>query len=499
MRVALLLLCCALWGCSWRSASAPNAAEKARDEAATVWRDVKTPHFVVRTNLDVSAAIEAGETLETERAAIIGAIWPGLSFEEGDRTEAVIYANRELFRGYFGDSILAFSSESAGIDCPLRFYTAALPARQPRDVDRLRSALVAELVTKVYPLRARWFGAGLTRFLETLQDANGGELVVIGLVHGRMLNSLRIAGPLPMRDVLAWKQPSSNPRNEAFAATSWLFVHWLYDRRPEPFARLQKELAKGTRPKRAFEIAFPDFDPEAVDHELLLYLQEDRFGTRAADKRPSARTVTERFEVRVLEGKEIHVELARRARTAAVRAPTKRRTETLFKEVTHEIAHALALDPMYVPALWLDERPVIEERRNRWRKVTEVHPDDPTAWFELGSYSSQIGDAGEAERAYRRLMDLRPRSYQGFNQLAWMMLKAGQVKEALPLAVRAFQLAPSNAAVLDTYAFALFKSDRCEEALAAQEQAVEIVSQSATHDRDYDDHLAEYQKACGME
>ena len=96
-------------------------------------------------------------------------------------------------------------------------------------------------------------------------------------------------------------------------------------------------------------------------------------------------------------------------------------------------------------------------------------------------------------------MDLRPRSYQGFNQLAWMMLKAGQVKEALPLAVRAFQLAPSNAAVLDTYAFALFKSDRCEEALAAQEQAVEIVSQSATHDRDYDDHLAEYQKACGME
>ena len=501
MRVASVLLTCVIWGCSSRTMSAPrlSAAETEQDETATVWRDVKTPHFIVRTNLDVPAAIDAGVTLEAERDAIVAAAWPGFPFEEGDRTEAVVHANRERFRHYFENDIGAFGINAIGVDSPPRFYTAGLPARHPWDGAWVRFALVQELLKKVYPRRARWFAAGLGGLLQTVREADNGKSILIGEANQAMLTWLRRGGLLPLREILEWKQPASDPRQGVFLATSWLFVHWLYDHRPEPFANLQRELAQGTPPKRAFEIAFPDFDADAADHELIVYLQEGAFGIRAAKKRPAANAASASFEIRVLEAKEVHVELARRAGLAASRALTKSETGTFSKEMTHEVANALRLDPSYVPALWLDSWTSIEDRRERWRKATEAHPDDPTAWFGLGHCLSHTGDTRGAEKAYRRSMELRPNNALPLNQLAWMMVKAGQAQDALPLALRAMRLAPANPMVLDTYALTLFNAGRCKEALAAQVQAVEAVSQLAGHDRDYDKRLADYEKACGAE
>lgn len=96
-------------------------------------------------------------------------------------------------------------------------------------------------------------------------------------------------------------------------------------------------------------------------------------------------------------------------------------------------------------------------------------------------------------------MDLRPKNPLPLNNLASVMSRAGHAEEALPLAIRALQVPPANPMVLDTYAAVLYAVGRCKEALAAQLQAVESIAQLTTHDRDYDDRLAEYEKACGAE
>ena len=42
------------------------------------WREVSTPHFTLRTDLDAPTAVQAGAALETTRDAILSAAWSGV-------------------------------------------------------------------------------------------------------------------------------------------------------------------------------------------------------------------------------------------------------------------------------------------------------------------------------------------------------------------------------------------------------------------------------------
>ncbi|MFT3913113.1 MAG: tetratricopeptide repeat protein [Anaeromyxobacteraceae bacterium] len=59
--------------------------------------------------------------------------------------------------------------------------------------------------------------------------------------------------------------------------------------------------------------------------------------------------------------------------------------------------------------------------------------------------------------------------------LAWFLVKAGKVAEALPHAERAVELSPGNPNVLDTLAAALEAAGRCPDALATAERALDFL------------------------
>src|SRR5262245_11668060 len=66
------------------------------------WREVTTPHFTLRTNLDDKTAVEAAMKLESTRDDIISAAWPSFEFPEEARTEVYVLANGLDYEHVFG-------------------------------------------------------------------------------------------------------------------------------------------------------------------------------------------------------------------------------------------------------------------------------------------------------------------------------------------------------------------------------------------------------------
>ena len=79
----------------------------------------------------------------------------------------------------------------------------------------------------------------------------------------------------------------------------------------------------------------------------------------------------------------------------------------------------------------------------------------PEGWRLLAMLSEVNGDAGEAARAYRKLLETQPENPDVLNNLAYALLSLGrneELPEALAFAERAVARAPTNGTYLDTLA-----------------------------------------------
>jgi hypothetical protein len=477
------------------------ASSSALRESAGAWQLVTTPNFVVYADLPPAWAVEAAQALEDARDGLITAAWPRLDFEDLEPTEVYVLATPTEFRTTFGHRVLGTIHQASTFQV---FLGGAVGDWDWRPDERfaptsiLRHELAHQLSATVYRRQPRWFAEGLAMFLETAVIAADGTTVEMGAPNRQGLTRYRANPSLDLRQMLDQERLPGVTSAEfgKFYGLSWLFVHWLYNSKPEAFTRFQHELARGTSPAQAWSDAFPDFDAQAAARELSAYSQHGVYAVRTFPLRRGPRA----FSAVALGPAERHVCRAVVASSASLHDPA-RRPALLAEARAHALA-ARALDAGNVRALTLTLEGDPLDLPTRAARAVGAHPDDVRAHLLLArAHHAAQKNGAAAEAALRRAVALAPRDPHALNGLAWLLVETGRSAEAMGFALRAVKRAPWNAGVIDTFARALFLTGSCEQALDLQRRVTVIdipanetpASSGAERRR----HLEEYEAACG--
>jgi hypothetical protein len=265
------------------------------------WREITTTSFVLRTDLDAPSAMRAAEALEATRDALISAAWPGFAFGNRQPTDVYVLSSVVDFREHFGHDTSGVFFHGSGMSPTFVLGGAAeqwaVPPRLWAGSSPLRHELAHQLAAEVYPRQSRWFSEGLADFLETVHYSDDQGSVVIGAVNWPVLRAYGRDRTVTVRQLLGWERPGGAhpPMAEAggYYALSWALFHYLFNAQPEPFARFQIELAKGTEPARAWQTAFPAFDPEDTDRQIDRYVRHGDYIETPMPLRQGTRTTTE--------------------------------------------------------------------------------------------------------------------------------------------------------------------------------------------------------------
>jgi tetratricopeptide (TPR) repeat protein len=459
-----------------------------------VWREVSTPHFVLRTDLAAGVAKRAAQTLELNRDMLVSAAWPRTEIPEWARTEVYVLDGTD-FQRTFGEKVDSLSM--GGV--PEQFYLYGDPGRwESRSslmlsaVSTLRFQLAVRIARLLYPDGPRWFVDGIGHFLETVHLSDDGKSVVLGAVNPSELRNYAARRTVSLAQLLSWKH--SDPTNWGLDGMSWLFVHWLSNAQPDRFSRYRLELMRGAGGEAAFATAFSSLDLPATDQELFRYSKHGEYAEASAPLVPTVAHFTERL----LTPSDLHVVQARLAIASWNTNPGERTADALRTHVREQIDMALALDPTNVTALWTDEWTPQAQRLTRARGAAEAHPDDPRAWELLGTLLGETQPGcEEEEKAYRKALALAPNNPDVTNALAWLLQDQGRWSQAMPLAMKVIKRTPNSPFALDTYAAVMFKAGSCTNALAAQQRAVDrLTPASRKENPQIEKRLTDYRTAC---
>ncbi len=114
-------------------------------------------------------------------------------------------------------------------------------------------------------------------------------------------------------------------------------------------------------------------------------------------------------------------------------------------------------------------------------------------YFQFGATYERYGDAVEAEKYFKKCLELSPNFAEALNYLGYMWVEHGvKLDEAKQLIEKAVELEPKNAAFLDSLGWVLFKQNHPEEALTWLLKAVE---NSEEADATLYDHLGDIHAA----
>ncbi|HMJ66365.1 MAG TPA: tetratricopeptide repeat protein [Candidatus Binatia bacterium] len=107
-------------------------------------------------------------------------------------------------------------------------------------------------------------------------------------------------------------------------------------------------------------------------------------------------------------------------------------------------------------------------------RATETNRLNHEFCFQLGAAYEQTKNYEEAEKYFRRCLELSPKFHVAMNYLGYMWADRGvNLQEARELVQKAVDLEPKNSAYLDSLGWVLFKLDRPEEALGWLQKAIE--------------------------
>ncbi|MCL7945674.1 tetratricopeptide repeat protein [Marinobacter sp. ATCH36] len=180
------------------------------------------------------------------------------------------------------------------------------------------------------------------------------------------------------------------------------------------------------------------------------------------------------IEARYFEQQEEHQEAAELYQLAL----EKERTAEL------EVAHARALTRSG------QRTAAIESLEN----ARQAFPRNPQVLMNLAMMHQENEAPEKAIPPYEELLEVTPRNVVALNNLAWIYHQKGDDR-AMELARRAFELNSENAAIADTYGWILFRAGQTEESLPVLEKAHELQPDS----EEIAMHLAEAYRANGRD
>ena len=430
MRFLILAALCST-ACAHSSFIAPS-------RGGPSWHELRSAHFILRTNLGESVARARMAELETYRAALLTA-WPALHpparvvvFAPATAAEMDEFSfdrqQRELgfyYRDWFGDPTVVIGGDHAW-------------TREP-SLARLLGLEILNVNLRRAPL---WLRVGLAAWLEMVRVDQGRP--VVGAPHPLYAGDLLRVGPVPVEWVRSWT-PRSSPRH-LVANTSWLLVHHLMVTRQDELRNWLQRLAAGEAPSSAWTESFGGLSNEVLDRELKTKAAR---GTLDVETLPALDAKAEQIEVRGLGEAEL------RALRAEVRAYSP--VNYGLGAVTDEGRAGLELDPANARAIVFASASK-KEHAERARAAIAAHPDDWRTQVVLWSARFQLVSDKSPHVA-------PPLWY--LDALYWLRPVSDPEMDAA--AERAAQLAPDNATVLGIVAASRLGRKRYPEALSAAE------------------------------
>jgi tetratricopeptide (TPR) repeat protein len=466
---------------------------KCPGDGGRAWMELDSEHYTLRTDLPPEEATQAMAYLEQTHAAMLASAWPSALRKEMVKVNVYVLADSSEFEGLFPRRLQAFFIRSDNEPTIVlhgrpgswqRRFTGLSDATS----SPLRHELAHHLSTYFLVRQPRWVSEGLAEFLETMQLSEDGRTATLGtpnlnaVSHMKTLLDAATRGalmePWSIRDVLTWEQNSENDKDWQISARysgSWLLVYWLYNTRPERFAKYQALLAQGSDPQASLRDTFPELFYKDFDSHLLEYLRSGSYQELTV-KVPA---VSMSFAERALEDSEVHAVRAKLAGLAAAMTEQQERAKTRVALAEAELAESVRLEPHGVLAFKEKLAAAPEAERPAIARATvEAHPDDSEAWLLLAATLRKDASlAKEREAAYQKALELAPRSARAANGLAWLYVTQRRYPEALPVAKRAVALAPWSPYILDTYAMAAAGTGACADARLAEQRAIDLLQE----------------------
>jgi tetratricopeptide (TPR) repeat protein len=421
------------------------------------WLELRSEHFLVRTDLPEEDARKAVTDMELVRTALLGAGWHS-NREPKARTPVVLLSTEAELHEFAQKSIVGFASQSIYGE---PFLTISM-AQDVLEQELFKHELTHVINNGFLVSKPRWVNEGIACYLEMLEIKRGGSAAVMGKP------SLERLAYLNRRPVQNWFaqintgdqiQQTTGEQGYAFETASWALVHYFVDVKPAAFDKYLNSLAHGEESWRAFSDAFPGLREPELAEAMRAYLKSGRLRIDTLPIKPwSGEIAVARMppaEVFALRG-----DLLRLSPGFASR-----------KELMQiEVQKSLAIDPGNPYALMLQEG-------SNAAAATAAHPDDWRSWFLAAERNENRKERAAIDQAAR----LAPDNPSVLEHLTFADLYSGAYDRALANATRAVELAPGRTDALDALAQAYAANSRCDDAAVAEQRAIDAIPDAAAN------------------
>ncbi len=470
------------------------------------WREYRSAHFVVATDVSRSRAAALVEELERIHALVVTALF-GESVEIQGRVHVVAFASSRRFDELAGENVAGYMKLGEFGEPVIVF---PFDGRMPMP-EIVAHELTHQVSWHHFPRQPPWFREGLAQFIQPVAVARAdarshlGTNIVRGDPRGGghwagyaapdLLDGITWSGSVRAKELLEWRGQVDDADPGKFHAASWVLYHWLWNQRSKQFSAYQERLASGADPSAAWLASFPEYDPASaegmkrLDAELERYRRDGRYVAYRVDDG----TIDPSFTDAPLPAADLHrLRLAIRSPRRWPKTADERRAFT-----RGQLDEALAEDPKQPWALRLRASAERTSVAEALRPAAAARPHDFRAWLHLAQALDESKDAQEKEDAFRRAIALAPDTASANNGLAWLLATSGRAREARPFAQRAFDLAPWDPNIVDTLAYVAFQIGQCRPALVLPRRAADLYPAGNPVGDRVRQRLAEYEAKCG--
>ncbi|RPH69514.1 MAG: hypothetical protein EHM78_15010 [Myxococcaceae bacterium] len=478
MRGVLLAICFAL-GCAHQSPRAPPL---------TGWRELRSTHFTLRTNLPEDSARSTLEKLETLRW------WLQVAWSTGGdspgTTDAIVLGDPTELLTFTPSPGVATLSQGGPLLVTAGQTEALLGDRSP-GVDILAHEVAHELIQHRMPGAPRWFHEGLAGYLETIFAVDDRH-VRFGILradqlywqplHLRGQTQIDATGNAVARKALSldetesrrWESAAQDELTELYASAR-LWVGVLRTEEPTRMRALEAALAGGTSWRRAWADLRSGLDLARLQEKMFWSTQQSVSGpTEVRAVTPLPVSATRPVSERLLARWEVHLVLAELWAMAA-RTPGGEGFAPRVRTELEAAAAAAPAEPLpQLRLIELERDP--DARRARAEALVQRFPTSAEARVFLARVLRDNGGPVEGRReAALAAIAAAPDDVDALTAHAIEEVRAGNAVGALRSVARAEALEPWNPAVFVARALVLESIGLCEEAADAVQRALDVL------------------------
>ena len=363
-------------------------------EGGPVWTEWSSPHFRLLTDVEDDVDAERLATqLEQFRAAIVAAAWRDVP-DTGEPIEVAAlrtWSEADVFLpprtgGYF------FAYLGTGI-------VVAPATNQVAREHTLKHEIVHALMRQLDLDRRApvWFKEGMAMYLATTSYEESGDKVIFGAPDVEQLKQVAYRGISTWHELWRWSEDLLE--KSRLYATSWLFVHYLFNHERERFQRFQAGLSGARDAKALWNQIFPDLaTPEAFERVLDRYMEGGEYAKYTAQiPQPHFSFVT-----RVLPDSDVH------ALRALLYATAKVHSDEAPARLRVELAESLREEPLNLRARMLERVYLLENLADMdtAQALTAKYPRAWQAWLVLAVAHGFRHDPKKLAEAFERARSL---------------------------------------------------------------------------------------------